>query len=303
MSAHREAENISWLNLRTNLAFVAVSRSWLDNDVIAGMLVSGIFTGNVEHVDSTTEGTRQYLKVGSVPDDLRRPVNAMSVAASVGIPRETARSKLKTLARNGFLITTDEGVIISTNAIVSGALGKATMGYLAAFDDFLIGLTSISACGLSGGSRFSGPLSSIGGAVLRLGSAHVLRTTNAVQSLSPDAPFVTKYVLTALCHLVSLDLRIGEAMPGDVGGLAHLKPRIAPVSGGAVVRFTGLPEETVRRHLRRLVDMGDVIRTPQGYDVNLGNPDLVVRWRAFQARTNISTRQFISKTKAAGLLA
>lgn len=302
MSSTSEDAMISWLNLRMNLAFVAVSRSWLNDDLIAGMLMSGVFTGNVQHIDSTPEGTRRYLAPGSVPNELRRPVNAMSVAASVGIPRETARTRIKTLIGNGILIESDAGVVLSTDGIGNGPILKVLPGYLGAIDAFLTDLRSISACGLKPGNNFSEPLWTLGGAVLRLGCAHVLRTTNAAQALQPDAPFVTKYVFAALSHLVGLDFRLDETPPATSEETGPFGWELQPVSGAAVARYTGLPDETVRRHLHQLGATATVIRNRDGYDVNLANPPMVRRWRQFQNRSNASTRQFIAKAKAAGLL-
>lgn len=293
---------ISWLNMRMNLAYVSVSKSWLNGDLVAGMLISGIFTGNTAHIDSTADGTRQYLTPGSVPDELRRPVNAMSVAASVGIPRETARSKIRMLEKSGLLTVSGEGVVLSTDTLLFGPMNRVVPGYLAALEEFLTGLRTLAAYGLSSGRNFSRPFWDIGGAVIRLGTAHVLRTTNAVHALWPDLPFNTKYTFSSITHLVGIDLRIVDRMPPNGGALAPLRPGLSSVSGAAVARFTGLPEETARRHIHALVDIGAIVRDSQGYDVNLANPYVVRRWEELQVRTNTSTRQFISKLRSAGLL-
>ena len=137
---------------------------------------------------------------------------------------------------------------------------------------------------------------------MRLGTAHVLRTTNAVHALWPDLPFNTKYTFSSITHLVGVDLRIDDRMPPNGGALAPFRPGLSPVSGGAVARFTGIPEETARRHIRALVDIGAIVRNKQGYDVNLANPYVVSRWEELQVRSNSSARQFVSKLRSAGLL-
>jgi hypothetical protein len=296
------SSEISWLSMRMNLSYVSVSKSWLNGDIVAAILILGIFTGNTAHIDSTTEGTRQYLTPGSVPDEMRRPMNALSVAASVGIPRETARTKIRMLEQNGLLTVSSEGVVLSPDALLFGSLSRVVPGYLAALEEFLTGLRTLGAYGLSRGRNFSHPFWDIGGAVMRLGTAHVLRTTNAVQALWPDLPFNTKYTFSSISHLVGFDLRIEDRMSPDGGALAPLRPGLSPVSGCDVARFTGLPEETARRHIRALVDMGAVVRNKQGYDVNLDNHYLLSRWEVLQDRSNTSTRQFVSKLRSAGLL-
>jgi DNA-binding IclR family transcriptional regulator len=84
-------------------------------------------------------------------------------------------------------------------------------------------------------------------------------------------------------------------MPVGGGALAKLKPGLSPISGGAVARFTNFPEETVRRHLRALVNRGDLVRTKAGYDLNMDNHQLVRRWLDFQTGSKASTRQLVWK--------
>lgn len=296
------AAEVSWLNLRMGLEFTMASRMWLSGDIIASLIMAGVFTGNIEHIDRRPEGTRLYLLPGSVPDEMRQPANVASVATSVGVPRETARTKIRMLVDMGLLSAQEDGFILAKDAIVTGPLSSIFPAYLASFDDFVTGLGLISAYDLGPDRSLVQPLWSVAGALLRLGSSHVLRTINAVQAIAPDLSFMTKYVLAATCHLVGADLRLLPESIRASSPLSVLHPGASPVSGGAVARFTSLPEETVRRHIRKLVDQGYLVRIGDGYDFNPDNPIFVGRWSAFQAQSYTSTRQFIWKLASSGII-
>jgi hypothetical protein len=302
MKTHTPAAEVSWLNLRMSLAFTKASRGWLADDIIASLIVAGVFTGNIEHIDRRPEGTRMYLLPGSVPDEMRQPANVTSVAISVGVPRETARTKIRMLAGRGFLSEQEDGFVLARDSIVMGPLSSIFPAYLASLDDFVTGLGLIDAYDLGPARSLVQPLWSIGGALLRLGSSHVLRTINAVQAIAPDLPFMTKYVLAATCHLVGADLRLLPESIRASSRLSVLRPGASPVSGGAVARFTDLPAETVRRHIRKLVDQGYLVRIEDGYDFNPGNLIFVARWSDFQAQSYTSTRQFIWKLASSGII-
>ncbi len=49
----------------------------------------------------------------------QQPTNAMSVAAAIGIPRETARRKLKLLEQRGMLVKTEGGYVLKPGFIQS----------------------------------------------------------------------------------------------------------------------------------------------------------------------------------------
>ena len=302
MTKHTPAAEVSWLNLRMSLAFTTASRMWLSGDIIASLIMAGVFTGNIEHIDRRPEGTRLYLLPGSVPDEMRQPANVTSVATSVGVPRETARTKIRMLVDMGFLSAQEDGFILAKDAMVTGPLSSIYPAYLASFDDFVTGLGLINAYDLGTDRSLVQPLWSVGGAVLRLGSSHVLRTINAIQAIAPDLAFMTKYVLAATCHLVSADLRLLPESVRASSPLSVLHPGASPVSGGAVARFTSLPEETVRRHIRKLVILGYLVRIGDGYDFNPANQILVGRWSDFQAQSCTSTRQFIWKLASSGII-
>jgi hypothetical protein len=56
-----------------------------------------------------------------------------------------------------------------------------------------------------------------------------------------------------------------DALPGRLRGREAMPPEmIVPISRRALARVTGLPTESVRRHVQRLVDRGLLVSTPRG---------------------------------------
>ncbi len=74
-----------------------------------------------------------------------------------------------------------------------------------------------------------------------------------------------------------------------------------PVRGAAVAAQLGLPEETVRRHLKQLVEAGYLSRGPQGFDVVLDARSLPV-WRLFQKRVQANARQLVWRLTSTGVV-
>jgi len=243
------------------------------------------------------------LEPGGVPDSARRPVNALSVALSLGVPRETGRRKIADLVDRGILVKLDRGVILSSNVILSEPFIAAMAHFLRAIADFVAGLSSIEACGVLEGDRMTTPAWSIGGVATRLVTAHVLRGIEYARQVNPDANLTTRYVHLSLAHLTGSALRILPAMPEDGGRLAAWKPHLGPVTIAELSRFTRLDDETIRRQGDRLEAVGAVTRSEEGRDINLSDPNLVSRWLDFQSRTKISTSQLVWKLYLAGVIA
>lgn len=294
---------VAWLNVKLTLEFIAASRVWIDEDLISALLVAGVLSANAEGIDQNPSDLRRFLEPGGVPDSVRRPVNALSVALSLGVPRETGRRKIAGLIDRGILVKLDKGVILSSDVILSEPFMAAMSLFLRAIADFVAGLSSIEACGVLDGDRMITPGWSIGGVATRLVTAHVLRGIDYAQQVNPDANLTTRYIHLSLAHLTGSTLRILPAIPRDGGRLAAWKPHLGPVTIAELSRFTRLDDETIRRQVDRLEAVGAVTRTEGGRDINFSDPNLVGRWLDFQSRTKISTSQLVWKLYLAGVIA
>lgn len=293
---------VTWLNVKLTLEFISAARAWIDDDLVSALLVAGVLIANAEGIDQDPNNLHRFLQPGSIPDEIRRPVNALSIALSLGIPRETARIKIATLVDRGLLVKLDKGVILSSDVLLSEPFMAAMALFLRAIADFVAGLSMIEACGVLEGDRMATPLWSIGGIATRLVTAHVLRGIDHIQEVNPHVSLTTRYTHLALAHLTGSALRILSTMPKGGGRLAGWEPNLGPVTIAQLSRFVRLDDETVRRQVHRLDRMGAVTRSPAGSDINLSDPVRVARWLDFQSRTKISTRQLVWKLYRAGVI-
>ena len=293
---------VAWLNVKLSLDFIAAARGWIDDDLISALLVAGVLSANSEGIDQNPADLRRFREPGGVPDEVRRPINVLSVALSLGVPRETARVKIAALLDRGILVKLDKGVILSSEVILSEPFMAAMSLFLRAIAEFVAGLSAIEACGVLEGDRMANPPWSVGGVATRLVTAHVLRGIDHAQQVNPDVNLTTRYIHLALAHLTGSALRILPTIPQDGGRLSELKPNLRPVSIAELARFTRLDDETIRRQIDRLEVTGAVTRREGGRDINLDDPALVARWLDFQSRTKISTSQLVWKLYIAGVI-
>lgn len=302
MLTHARTAQVTWLNIKLTLDFINASRASIEDDLISALIVGNVLSANVDAAHQHRDVMGAASEPGVLPDTLRRPVNAMSVALSLGIPRETARIKLAGLLEKGVLQRRDKGFVLSNDILLSEPFLAATTVFLRAVSEFVEGLAAVEACGVLEGDRMASPPWSVGGAAARIATTHVLRGVDHALSLSPTLNLTTQYILLSLSHLTGAALRVPQTMPGDGGRLAFLKPPMGPVSVADVARFTDLPHETVRRQIDRLEKSGVVVRRPGGRDIDLGNPVFLDRWLDFQHRTTLRTRQVVWKLYFSGVI-
>lgn len=89
------------------------------DDMILAVVANEIVAANVAHL-TATHATATFDSLESVPpDELRRPVSALAVAGSLGVPRETARRHIKRLEALGMCRKVKGGYIIPSEKLSS----------------------------------------------------------------------------------------------------------------------------------------------------------------------------------------
>lgn len=302
MLARIQAAQVTWLNVRLTLSFTDAARAAVNDDLVSALLLGGVFGANVQPSDKNLRELGRVLTPGGVPDDLRRAVNATSLAQSLGIPGETARVKLAALQKQGVLERREDGYILNSSAILSEPLLTALRAFLNAISEFVDGMAAIEACGLTNGDALVSPAWEIGGVAIPLVNAHILRGIDYATDLNSTTSVMTRFVQLGVAHLTGSALRLFPFMPPDGGGLALFGPHLGSVSIAAVARFLRLPEETVRRHIAILEQSGAVVKVAGGRDMALTDPELVSRWLDFQSRASVSTRHLVSRLLTTGVI-
>ncbi|TPW02342.1 MAG: hypothetical protein FD125_2107 [bacterium] len=293
---------VAWLCVRLQLAYVEITRGLVDGDLVSSLLVPAILDANVGHLDADPDISRRHQALDAAyPDELRRPANALSIAQFLDLPRETARAKLTGMVASGLLRRTQAGYILPAATLVSDGFLPSIPRYLDALDGFISGLGLIRAFGLRPGSRLAHPVWPVAWAAMRLSTAHVLRETAYTRELTPGMNLTACYILLTVSQSVGGQLRLASQMPARGGVLAALGPTFGPVRGAAVAARLGLPEETVRRHLKQLVEAGYLCRVRGGYDV-VHDAEMEPVWRTFEKRVQANARQLIWRLTTTGVV-
>jgi DNA-binding Lrp family transcriptional regulator len=249
--------------LANGFALDLVKLGGLGRDVIDGLLLAVITQANVAPITRSRELQRRYATLDQPPpDELRRPVSINAVAASLRIPFETARRRIAKLRDDGIVMVTPKGVIVPTapmtsplyraGAEVNYGLVRALYVRLAAIGMFQDVVRAPAA--FDDAAR---PVR----LVIRLSSDYLLRLAEPVIKNVGD--ITTGLVFMDLIHANLEHLSDDEGPDGASGVLPdeHRRPARAAILAARL----GMPQETVRRHLNRLLATDRCERTADGY--------------------------------------
>jgi len=216
------------------------------------LLVMAINQANIAPLTRDPEARARYGALEApAPDAERRPVSMNAVAASLGLPFETVRRRIRRLAAAQVCLLSAEGAVVPASFLASpGYLQSVMLGHerLRRFYADLEAADLIEALPPAAFETDSVPIR----AAARLLADYVLR---ASEGLMREAGNVIS-VLT----LVAL-LAPALADEGRAGG----KSRTVSVRSIAVT--LKLSAETVRRHVSELVEDGVCVRTATGVTV------------------------------------
>lgn len=226
------------------------------------LLMLAIAQANLAPMARDAEFQKTYAGLDAAPpDEMRRPARVRAIATSLGVPQETARRHVASLAQAGILAMRDDGVIMPQAFTNSAHALQMAMETWAAFAAFYANL------------RRAGILAPVEPAslgqppairqMMRLWTDHFLRLIEALLPMVGD-PF----------GVVMLFAILDGSLAAEEG---------KPVSASAIARALGLPFESVRRNALRITDNGLCRKVGRGY---LIPPELMQepRWRAFSER-------------------
>jgi DNA-binding Lrp family transcriptional regulator len=267
-------------------------------DIRAGFVGQTINTLNVAPVIHTDAGRRAAGDDGILPDEARRPVTVTRLAEETGLPFESARRVVQRLTDAGACVRVPGGVIVPKAFAMRPApidAIVANLGYMRRFvsDVETAGLVdapvSLPTTRHAAAARGRATLSTeFGLRALRL----LIDTYGDIQ-----AGIVAQTIITA--NTAHLDTRKGEGR--RYAGADEIPPDEIrrPISVSRLADSVGLPFETMRGQVNRLLEAGLCVRTDGGVIVPaavLGRPSMV---RAALLNTQYA-RQFVRELRAAG---
>ncbi|TAJ71895.1 MAG: hypothetical protein EPO51_12310 [Phenylobacterium sp.] len=238
-------------------------------DVIDGLLMVAISQANVAQITRNAELQRRYATLDQPPpDDMRRPVSISAIANSLRIPFETARRRISALVEAGVVRTAPRGVVIPAAPLNSpfyriGA--EANYGLVRALYFRLRGVGLLEDLPRPSGPAFDPDHPPVR-LVIRLSSDYLLRLAEPVSLYMGD--LVSGLILMDMIHANTEHLPDTEAGDADGDWSAegfvpdHMR---RPVRATSLADRLGIPQETVRRHLQRLIAADQCERKEDGY--------------------------------------
>jgi DNA-binding Lrp family transcriptional regulator len=289
---------IALLSLDYFLRYVDQVRAGFGGDALKGLIFVALVQGNIGHIDRDKDQSGRWSDVGDVPpDDLRRPIRILPLADSLRLPRESVRRKMQMLAADGFVIKTPKGFIAPSAVLSRPGNARALAGNAAMLGGLIDGLGALGAAGLgpkAGGFRAPTSHHRLLG---RITSDFILRCLDEIRMLFDGE------VLTGMIFLAVAAANFESFSHGSEPMMAGA-PR-QPVSVQTLAGRIGLPRETVRRHVRRLIDLDLCQTAGAGSRAGLVVPPGVIERPAFLAtaqRNEVNVRWLVAQLRRSGVL-
>ena len=236
-------------------------------DIRAGLVVHAINIANLAHIDPQAPETLQAAPSGVFPDEMRRPITIARLAGSYGLPFESVRRAVRQLISIGACARVQGGVIVPRSALERPENVRAVVANVANLRKFMRDLHAAalidhlpSALAVAAGEDGTAAAR----LVARLSSEYVQHALQLLADTFGDTRtgVVAQTIIAA--NTAYLDTRGGEGW--RYAGLDQNPPDEArrPISIGRVAESLGLPYETARRHVARLLDTKVCVRVRGG---------------------------------------
>ena len=235
-------------------------------DVIDGVLLTAISQANVLPITRDPVLQRRYAALDQPPpDELRRPVSISAVANSLRIPFETARRRISAMAKLEIVRTSSRGVIIPQGPMDSPLYRILASAHYELVRNLYLRTRPLElvASAPSGQAAFSANSQPVR-LVNRLSAHFLLRLAEPLTEQIGD--LVTALILLDVIHANTEHLSDAEISEIGVSADGYLPDGARrPVRINTLAERLGIPPETVRRHVNRLVKSGRCERREEGY--------------------------------------
>lgn len=255
--------------LANGFALDLVKLGGFGRDVIDGLLLVAISQANVAPIERDPDLQLAYATLDQAPpDDLRRPVSISAIANSLKIPFETTRRRISALVDLGLLKTVGRGVILPQAPLNSPFYRLGAEANYRLVRTLYCRLRDIGF--LHDLPRPNRPAFDPDAPpvrlVIRLSSSYLLRLAEPLTDHMGD--LVTALVLMDLIHANTEhlpDTEGGDEAPdwSPDGFVADVHRKPATIT--MLSQRLGIPQETVRRHIARLVKDDRCDRVAEGY--------------------------------------
>lgn len=224
---------------------------------LEALLVLAINQANIAPLTRDPNARARYGQLEApAPDAERRPVSINAIAASLGLPFETVRRRIRRLAAAGVCTVNGDGVLVPASFLASPTYLRSVMSGHLRLRAFYFDLTAHGLVDELPSSAYALEQDIPIRAAARLLSDYVLRTSEGLMREAGNV--ISTLILTAL---------LAAALDGEA----------APLPAKAIAAQLKLPAETVRRHVLQMAEDGLCERTTAGVAIPaaiLGRPGL-----------------------------
>jgi hypothetical protein len=252
-------------------------------DVRAALVAQSINMANTAHFDARSEWGRDAAGPSvTLPDQARRPISISRLAASADLPFESARRIVQRLIDTGACARVDGGVIVQMATLQRPDVIRAVIdnvGYVRRL------LRDLEAAGLVAHAPVDWTRADPAAVqdtfdarvVARLSATYLLRALKLLDIYGDVRDRVIALTIVT-ANTAHLDTRGGEGRRYMAIDQTPPDATCRPISIARLADSLGLPFETTRRHVRRLMLTGVCVRVDGGLIVPqavLDRPEVV----------------------------
>ena len=290
------------ISLNFFIRSVACNTEHITGDIRLAMAFVAIYSANVRKITTTSLNLTYGALSSAPPSTVLMPITVASISQSLGVPYETMRRHIQMLEKSGLCVSDKRGVIISPSFFADEERIQVLIdttftnfcffleGLKAINFDFAKSLRSVVA---QSESPFSESFSSAGRAVLRLCTDFRLQVMDIIIATYEGDFFL------GLVHLAVLNANVGNFYY-RLAKETERYPNYTPISIRTLAKNIGLPFETTRRYVRKLLEIGALAETPNGLVIppqELGKQ----KYRKAGRRMEVETSRLLSKLNAIGV--
>jgi hypothetical protein len=236
-------------------------------DIVDRLLGAAISQANVAQITRSAELQLRYATFDAIPpDEERRPVSINAIASSLRIPFETTRRRVAALAEVGVLQVVPRGVIVPNGPLTTPQYRQMVFANYELVRSLYARLRGVGVVDdlAHAPSRFD-PSDPPVRLVIRLSTDYLLRLAEPV----------TQHIGDVIMGLVLMDVILANTEhvpdiepPEMIAPEGHVRDELRrPVRAAALAERLGVPLETVRRRLAKLVETDRCERRADGYVV------------------------------------
>lgn len=238
-------------------------------DIRAGLLIHAINSANVAPLLRSNGGRYAAGPGGVFPDEMRRPISIARLAETARLPFESTRRIVQRLVDAGDCVRVNGGVIVPRAIAERPSAVRSLIANAGYVRRFVRGLQAagLDAAGRPAGSvrpEYAGDDATLARIVSDLSAGYILRSLQLLADTYGDvrAGIVAQTIIIA--NIAHLDTQTGEGQ--RYAGIDTTPPDAVrrPIRIARLGESLGLPYETTRAHVRRLVNAGVCVRLDGG---------------------------------------